>query len=326
MKPERRYFELRHDRAAGERVLTGSAMRYGDVAELPWGERERFKPGAFGDLRNADVRLNVQHDRGRLLARTGGGGLTLRDNAAALEIWAELPKTREADDTLELVRTGVLRGLSIEFMPERTSMQGDITTVERADLLGVAVVDIPAYPAAEVAARQKEMEMDEDAIRKMIADAVKGGGKSHDGITESVSAAVREHVDAAFAARDKAEAERREAEDKAAKERSAAEQATVDAEQRAEERADLLLLTRDLLPDDYKARGKSDHDILVDAVGNEVPDAKDRSADYLRAKVEAIAERRAAKDEGSQKRKAPMRNIASDTSRPINMLTLRRAS
>ena len=28
---------------------------------------------------------------------------------------ATLPKTRDADDVLELVRTGVLRGLSLEF-------------------------------------------------------------------------------------------------------------------------------------------------------------------------------------------------------------------
>ena len=47
----RRWFEMRFD---GERTITGTAINYGDVAELPWG-KERFQPGAFGDLSRADV-------------------------------------------------------------------------------------------------------------------------------------------------------------------------------------------------------------------------------------------------------------------------------
>ena len=92
---ERRYVELRA--APDGRRLEGVAVRYGDVAALPWG-KERFEAGAFAD-RMSDVRLTVQHDRGRPLARTGAG-LTLDDNAERLALAAELPVTREADDTL----------------------------------------------------------------------------------------------------------------------------------------------------------------------------------------------------------------------------------
>ena len=62
----------------------------------------------------------------------------------------------------------------------------------------------------------------------------------------------------------------------------------------ADERADLLILVRDLLPKDFVSRGKTNVEILVAAVGEEVKDADKRSADYLMAKVEAIVERRAA--------------------------------
>ena len=59
-------------------------------------------PGAFGDVAALDVILNGHHDRGRgPLLRTGGAGLVLEDSAAALTMIAELPNTRDADDTLD---------------------------------------------------------------------------------------------------------------------------------------------------------------------------------------------------------------------------------
>ena len=146
---ERRYFfELRQ--TAG-RIVEGVAVRYSDVAELPWG-KERFEPRAFGDLAGADVMLNVQHDRGRPIARTGGG-LTFDDNAERLALRAELPSTREADDTLALIRAQVLRGLSVEFLPVSERLEGGTRVIERAKLAAVAVVDVPAYSKSEVAAR-----------------------------------------------------------------------------------------------------------------------------------------------------------------------------
>ena len=149
MAIETRYCELR----AEGRSLRGVAIRYGDTATLPWG-RERFEAGAFGDVGAADVILNSSHDRGRPLARTGGGGLVLADSAEALRIEATLPATREADDVLALVRSRVLRGLSIEFAATDERIEAGVRVVTGATLRGIAVVDRPAYSASEVAARQ----------------------------------------------------------------------------------------------------------------------------------------------------------------------------
>ena len=144
---ERRYFELRQGEG---RRLEGTAVRYGDEAALPWG-KERFEAGAFsGGM--SDVRLTVQHDRGRPLARTGAG-LTLDDNAERLALAAELPATREADDTMTLVRAGVLRGLSVEFRAVVERMEGETRVISRATLGAVSVVDEPAYPQSEIEAR-----------------------------------------------------------------------------------------------------------------------------------------------------------------------------
>lgn len=149
MTTETRFAEIRQD----GRRLYGVAIRYGDTARLPWGP-ERFEAGAFGDVANADVILNVQHNRGQPIARTPDT-LKLTDTAEMLSISAELPQTRDADDVLELVRTGVLRGLSIEFIPRDEALENKVRVVTRAELTGVGVVDKPAYPASSVAARHQ---------------------------------------------------------------------------------------------------------------------------------------------------------------------------
>ena len=114
--------------ATGPGRVDGIAIRYGDEARLP-GFRERFEAGAFGDVAALDVLANVHHDRGRPLARTGGGGLTFADGA----------------DAAALLRRRVLRGYSLEFRVEGERFEGGVRIVERAALRGLALVDRPAY-------------------------------------------------------------------------------------------------------------------------------------------------------------------------------------
>ena len=148
---ERRFVELRQD----GRRLSGVAVRYGDTARLPWGA-ERIEAGAFAPI--GDVILNASHERSAPLARTGGGGLILDDGPEALEVRADLPATRAADDMLALVKAGVVRGLSVEFRAIAERMDGAVRVIERAILSGIGVVDTPAYPASEVEARRRRGE------------------------------------------------------------------------------------------------------------------------------------------------------------------------
>ena len=144
---ERRFTEIRAD----GRLITGR-MPYNERARLPFGY-ELFEPRSFGDVAGLDVLLNVQHVEGRLLARTGGGGLELRDSPEALDVAATLPNTREADDALELVRTGVLRGLSVEFRAVKELFEGRLRRIQRAALDGLGLVARPAYLGATVDVR-----------------------------------------------------------------------------------------------------------------------------------------------------------------------------
>ena len=134
------------------RTLRGRAIRYGDEARIVTATgrpaRERFAPGAFGDVSSLDTTLDLMHDRRRLLARVGAG-LTLYDDGRELRLEAVLPETRDADDALTLVRSGLLRGYSIEFDAATDEWLGDLRTVTAASLPAVAVVDKPAYMSAE---------------------------------------------------------------------------------------------------------------------------------------------------------------------------------
>ena len=153
---ERRFVEMR----AEGRTLSGVAVTYGSEARI-FDFRERFLAGAFGDVSALDVILNKQHQRTLPLARSGGGGLELVDSVQSLEISAELPATRDADDVLALVEAGILRGLSLEFQAVRERWSGNLRTIESAKLYGIGVVDRAAYPdsAVQVAKRHKSPEI-----------------------------------------------------------------------------------------------------------------------------------------------------------------------
>ena len=147
---ERRYVEVRADDEG--RVLRGTAVTYGDVANLPFG-RERIEAGAFAPI--GDVILNASHDRSTPLARTAGAGLELADSGERLAFSATLPETRAADDILTLVRTGVMRGASIEMRVTGQRFESGVRIIERATLAAIGIVDSPAYPQSEIEARRK---------------------------------------------------------------------------------------------------------------------------------------------------------------------------
>ena len=146
---ERRFLEVR----AEGRTIIGAPMVYGDIALMPFG-RETFSPGVFGDVSTLDVRMNIQHNRQRQIARTDGGGLYLTDSPERLEIRAEIPETRDGNDALTMVNNRMLRGLSVEFDPLAERTKGDLRIIDRADLGAIGLVDIPAYTQSRVEVRQ----------------------------------------------------------------------------------------------------------------------------------------------------------------------------
>ena len=158
---EYRFAELRADGEGDSPTVSGTAIRYGSVANIGGRFRETFRVGAFGDVATADVVLNLHHARAIPVARTAGGGLELRDSAQSLDAVVNMPLTQAARDAIALIRAGVIRGFSIEFTvpPGGDAFKGDIRTVTRARLSGIGLVARPAYgdslaAVAERAARE----------------------------------------------------------------------------------------------------------------------------------------------------------------------------
>jgi len=142
---ERRFAEFR---VAEDGTITGTVIRYGDRASFG-GFTEEFRAGS---LVWGDTIVNLQHDRARPVARTGAG-LTLTGGPASLRASIALPDTAYAREARELVQARILRGFSVEFRADAETWDGRHRIVEGATLLGLALVDTPAYPESTIEAR-----------------------------------------------------------------------------------------------------------------------------------------------------------------------------
>lgn len=144
---------------AGARTLTGIAVPYGETVRIggPLGFDERFAFGAFSRsvterVSAGKVRLFGQHSRNN--GQFPIGQITgAREERSGLHITAQLAQTQAAADAVELIRSGMVSGLSVGFRPVADRIAtGGVVEVTEAVLLEVSVVDEPAYPGAVITA------------------------------------------------------------------------------------------------------------------------------------------------------------------------------
>ncbi len=139
MKIERRHLEIRAD--ADKRSVSG-AIRFNVENELLSGYRELVLPGAY-EFRS-DMALNLEHEPARLLAKHPKS-LRLDQRSDGLYFDADIVKTRDGDDALELVRQEVVSGASVEMVVKRQSFRGNVRVIEKAALHGLALTSSPAH-------------------------------------------------------------------------------------------------------------------------------------------------------------------------------------
>ena len=131
--------------------LSGVIVRYGQLAPS---YNQLFEAGAFAPVEQQDVLLNLGHTD-RLLARTGGGGLTLFDTPTELRFEAVLAPTPTAQETHALVQSKVLVGASAEFFSREERAEAGRRVISLATLVGLGIVARPAFPDSRVQARQE---------------------------------------------------------------------------------------------------------------------------------------------------------------------------
>ncbi|WP_172293763.1 HK97 family phage prohead protease [Pseudoruegeria sp. HB172150] len=127
--------------------------------------REVFQARAFGDsvADEADIHLLVHHDFDRPLASRSAGSLTLIDDDDALSFEARLaPDMRNVSyvsDFLGTLAAGLVGGISPGFrVPDGGAIvkrdgTGLMRVVNTAELVEISAVTKPAYPLAQVEAR-----------------------------------------------------------------------------------------------------------------------------------------------------------------------------
>lgn len=146
-------------RAEG-RKLTGYAAVFGQETRIA-DFQETIAPGAFGQsLRaNPDILALVDHDAGKVLARTKSGTLRLSEDARGLKFEIDVPDTTLGRDLLAMAARSDLGGMSFGFsVPEGgDEWRGDKRTLRAVVLHEVSVVQsFPAYAGTSVQARMRK--------------------------------------------------------------------------------------------------------------------------------------------------------------------------
>lgn len=143
-------------RAEGRR-LVGYAATFGTEARI--GDfTETIRAGAFRQSLEAgrDVLALVDHDPGKLLARTSTGTLRLSEDTQGLRFELDVPDTTLGRDLLAMAERGDLGGMSFAFtIPEGGERwDGRKRELRAVDLREISVVHAwPAYDGTSVSAR-----------------------------------------------------------------------------------------------------------------------------------------------------------------------------
>lgn len=152
-------------RATG-RTLEGYAAVFNQPTDI-LDFTETIAPGAFQrSLREGDVLGLVDHDPGKLLARTRNNTLKLAEDSTGLHFEMMLPDTTLARDIRALAEAGSIGGASFGFQVVDDAWKGNLRTLRDVNLREISVVSAwPAYPQTSVSARHRP---DDSAMARAI--------------------------------------------------------------------------------------------------------------------------------------------------------------
>lgn len=148
---ETRHIEMRLDDAEG--TIRGIAVPYGQTADIG-AYQEQFAPGAIRSVEDVKLFYGHQHDDLPI-----GKVIEGRDTEEGFEIVAKLTKgVQRADETLALMRDGVLNKFSVGFKPVEQTRDGNVVTRTLVELLELSVVPFPAFAGAGITQVREEQE------------------------------------------------------------------------------------------------------------------------------------------------------------------------
>lgn len=160
--------EVRAANSDGSIGFNGHAAVFNKRANIAGMFEEEFAPGAFSKtIREADVRMLINHDPTLVLARTKSGTLRLSEDRKGLVSEADMAPTSYANDLALLMDRGDVSQMSIMFSAIKDSWDESSKlpkrTVTEARLFDVSVVTFPAYEGTDASLRSSM-----DALTKML--------------------------------------------------------------------------------------------------------------------------------------------------------------
>ena len=162
--------EIRDDEVSGGRIITGYPIVFNKPSENLGGFIEYVESGALKGVSMDSVYLIYGHDFNNVLARNDAGTLKLSIDKTGLLFEATLPNTTLANDVLENIRVGNIRGMSFGFTVADESWEygknddPDIRHVKQIDeLFEITLTPIPAYKDTTVAIAKR------DAMHKQLS-------------------------------------------------------------------------------------------------------------------------------------------------------------
>lgn len=150
-----------------ECILKGYVNKYNTRSQNLGGFVEEIRQGAFDEsLKNNDILALYGHDFNKPLGRMGAN-LDLRSDEQGLYFELRInPAVTWAKDTYELVKDGVLNGMSFGFSCENdewsyTEDGTDLRSINKLNLFEISVVSSPAYLDSTVSCRSYEEHKEE---------------------------------------------------------------------------------------------------------------------------------------------------------------------
>ncbi|MBF4500229.1 HK97 family phage prohead protease [Savagea sp. SN6] len=157
--------DLSIDKKENSMTVEGYTLKWGSmsnpIATADGFFYENFAMGAFDEtLQNDEQLVLYGHDINQVLGRTSNNTALLVADEAGLHLTVDLPNTTLGKDVLELVKRGDIAGMSVGFIKQEDSFErvdGDIVrTINKAKLVEVSLVPMPAYDSSDVSQRSME--------------------------------------------------------------------------------------------------------------------------------------------------------------------------
>jgi len=190
-------------------VIVGYAAVFDSLSKNLGGFVESINPRAFDEVltSNPDVVGVFNHDKNMILARTSNGTMKLKADPYGLRYEMMPPKTKAADDVVELISGGYVTGSSFAFAVSREGGDSWSTGpdgVRRREIRSISLLDDvgpvvrPAYEASSVVVGRRAIEMAlGEAYRPnqtMANAARKGLRASRPGFHDQRLAAIAERI------------------------------------------------------------------------------------------------------------------------------------